>query len=348
MSGDLQGHQMSTHNNSLANLVRGVGERVLYTDDKFTLPIQARPGVFLRKLGDYRTKIVRHVGWQSPVSRQSFAELYKGPRYILYNRAVQSLAVRPVTRSDARLKTFVKAEKTNLTVKPDPVPRVIQPRDPRYNVEVGRFLKPIEHKIYEAVDDLFGGPTIFSAYNAYEQARLIREKWDSYAHPVCVGLDAKRFDQHVSKQALEFEHSFYRLIFGRSELTQLLDWQVHNRGVARARDGWFSYQKTGGRASGDMNTSLGNKLLMCLMCKSYMDAKPFGISLVNNGDDCLLILDRANLGLLDDLDQWFGEFGFKLTMETPVVNFEHIEFCQTSPVYSNGVWRMVDRLGRVC
>lgn len=332
---------MSTHNNSLANLVRGVGERVLYTDARFTPCILPARGVFENKLGGYRTAIASRVGWQAPVTRQEFAQLYKGPRQATYLRAVESLSMRRVERSDSRLKTFVKAEKLNLTIKQDPVPRVIQPRDPRYNVEVGRYLKPVEHKIYDAIDGLFGGPTVFSKYNAFQQARHIYEKWTSYPNPVCVGLDASRFDQHVSEQALKFEHGLYRAIFKSVELDNLLRWQLDNFGVARAADGEFSYKKRGGRASGDMNTSLGNKFLMCLMCKSYMDSKNFRIDLVNNGDDCLLILDQKNLESLSDIDEWFKLFGFKLTKEKPVSVFEHIEFCQTKPVKVNGTWRMV-------
>ncbi len=333
--------ELTTHNNSLTNLVRGVGERVLYTDGKYTLPIQPMPGVFVRRLGGYRTSIARLVGRQSPVSRQCFADLYKGPRHAVYQRAVDSLAVKPVGRADARLKTFVKAEKINLRLKADPVPRVIQPRDPRYNVEVGRFLKPVEYRVYEAINDLFGGPTVFSEFNAFQQAKHLRAKWDSFSRPACIGLDASRFDQHVSEQALLFEHGLYRLIFGRCELMSLLGWQVDNVGLARAADGWFKYRKRGGRASGDMNTSLGNKFLMCLMCKFYIDSKPVRIEFVNNGDDCLMLLERAHVPLLDDLAQRFTEFGFKLTLEEPVYEFEQIEFCQTRPVCAGGIWRMV-------
>lgn len=333
--------ELTTHNNSLANLVRGVGERVLYTNSNYTLPIQPEVGVFERCLSGYRTSIARLVGRQSPVSRQAFAELYKGPRHTIYQRAVDSLAMMPVRRADARLKTFVKAEKINLRLKKDPVPRVIQPRDPRYNVEVGRFLKLVEHKVYNAINELFGGPTVFSEFNAFQQARHIKEKWDTFSQPVCLGLDASRFDQHVSEQALRFEHRLYHELFGRSELTRLLGWQIDNSGVARAADGWFKYTKTGGRASGDMNTSLGNKFLMCLMCKYYIDNKPFRIEFVNNGDDCLMILDRSHLPQMADLSEVFERFGFKLTLEEPVSEFEKVEFCQTRPLFSNGVWRMV-------
>lgn len=332
---------MTTHNASVSNLLRGVGERILYTDRALNIPIKPLNGVFGKRMGIYRNHISRAVGRQSPVTRDHFARLYKGPRLSTYLRAVESLAHTAVNPRDAILKTFVKAEKINPESKLDPVPRVIQPRDPRYNVELGRYLKPVEHKIYQAIDDIFGGPTIMSSYDPFAQAGKLHDKWKSFSDPVCVGLDASRFDQHVSADALEFEHELYLSIFGGAELKKLLRWQVNNRGVARARDGWFRYEKKGGRASGDMNTSLGNKFLMCGMAYSYIKTKQFRIEFANNGDDCLLFLERKNLSRISDVSSWFRDFGFKLTLEQPVYVFEQIEFCQARPMRGTRGYRMV-------
>jgi hypothetical protein len=275
------------------------------------------------------------------VSRQRFVEYYQGPRRRVYQEAVDGLASKAVHPRDAHLKTFVKAEKLNFTLKHDPAPRVIQPRGARYNVEVGRYLRPIEHKIYDAIDALFKSPTVFSKYNCVDQARLIKEKWDKFQKPVCVGLDASRFDQHVSEQALKFEHKFYHAIFGSKELKSLLRWQLVNHGIARANDGFFRYTKVGSRMSGDMNTSMGNKFLMCLMAKAYIDTLPFPVEFVNNGDDCLMIFEYKNLAGISKLNSYFADFGFKIVQEKPVTEFEHIEFCQTKPVFTSSGWRMV-------
>jgi len=116
---------LNTHNNSVANLLRGVGERVLYTDRKLTTCAQPLGGVFEGRLASYKRRIVRSVGRQSPVTRDQFVEFYKGPRRATYERAVASLVLKPICSRDARLKTFVKAEKINFTLKEDPAPRVI-------------------------------------------------------------------------------------------------------------------------------------------------------------------------------------------------------------------------------
>ena len=44
------------------------------------------------------------------------------------------------------------------TKKPDPAPRVIQPRNVRYNVEVGRYLRRFEHYLYRGIDEIWNGP----------------------------------------------------------------------------------------------------------------------------------------------------------------------------------------------
>lgn len=341
MSRYLLGHNVQTHNNSLANLRRGVGERVLFRNKDLLRPVSPHRGIFNLRLAKFRDALSRDIGYQSPVTHDAFVDFYKGPRKLIYQRAVNELAFLPIRPKDAFLKTFVKAEKHNFTLKPDPAPRVIQPRSPRYNVEVGCYLRPLEHKLYASIDKLFGSPTIMSAYNAYTQATHLKAKWDRFNTPVCVGLDASRFDQHVSVSALRFEHSVYDSIFKDAKLRYLLKMQLFNRGTARAADGYFRYQTEGSRMSGDMNTSMGNKLLMCLMSLSYLQSLKIPFEYANNGDDCLIFLENENLECLNDMETYFKDFGFDIVREAPVTEFERVEFCQTKPVCCNGIWRMV-------
>ncbi len=340
LSHTLAGHNVLTHNNSLANLCRGVGERVLYTNGKLDRPIIAERGIFESSLHRYRHLLSKAVGRRSPVAHNTFVSYYKGRRLATYQRAADSLVNRPCCPRDARLKTFVKAEKHNLTLKRDPVPRVIQPRDPRYNVELGSYLRPIEMDVYDAIDSVFGSPTIMSHYNSYTQAEKLKEKWDLFHHPVCIGLDASRFDQHVSVPALKFEHSIYDAIFRCRKLRWLLKLQLNNHGTASAKDGYFRYTKHGSRMSGDMNTSMGNKILMCLMAHNYLTSLKIPYSFANNGDDCLVFTDRRHVSNLDGLKDYFVKYGFNIVREDPVFEFEQVEFCQTRPVCVNDIWRM--------
>jgi hypothetical protein len=180
-----------------------------------------------------------------------------------------------------------------------------------------------------------------SNYNAYTQAAKLKTKWDRFITPVCVGLDASRFDQHVSVQALRFEHSVYNSIFKSPKLKWLLDMQLRNYGTASARDGYFKYIKYGSRMSGDMNTSMGNKLLMCLISYEYLESLGIPYSFANNGDDCLVFTERKYIKSLSGLKEYYKRYGFNVVREDPVFEFEQVEFCQTKPVCVNDTWRMV-------
>lgn len=286
-----------------------------------------------------------HAVKTAPVDYNTFVGYYTGRRRTVYQNAVDSLTFTPVRESDAKVRTFVKAEKVNFTAKPDPAPRVIQPRDPRYNVEVGRYLRPIEKLVYRAVDLAWGGPTILKGKNAAETAAAIWNMWCQFRNPVAIGLDASRFDQHVSVDALRWEHSVYRLFFHsreHSQLMKLLSWQLQNKGVAYTATAKVTYSVSGCRMSGDMNTSTGNCLLMSMMVWTWARRQGVSCRLANQGDDCVVIMDSADAArFMDGLDTWFNEMGFTMKVEPPAYKMEHIEFCQSRPVHDGRDWIMV-------
>jgi hypothetical protein len=87
---------------------------------------------------------------------------------------------------------------------------------------------------------------------------------------------------------------------------------------------------------------------MCLMMKAYCETKDFKVSLINDGDDCVLFCDRKHADKFGDMGEWFGALGMIMTVEPPVYELEHVEFCQSRPVMTNqGTYRMV-RDPRVC
>lgn len=328
------------HNSSLNNLARGVLTRVLLVKGKPS-PKPAI-GIYRERLRFFRDSILKRFSSTTPVDRQTFVEYYKGRRKTLYQRAVDSLLSSSIRPRDALIKAFVKAEFINSDDKPDPDPRVISPRDPRYNVEVGRYLRPIEHRIYSAIEDIFGEPTVLKGYNAQEIGRIFATKWAKYRDPVAIGLDASRFDQHVSVEALKWEHSVYNGIYHSRELRKLLKWQLSNSVVGHCRDGKLKYQTEGCRMSGDMNTALGNCLIMCALVHCYLQLRGIRGSLSNNGDDCTVIIERKDLVKFQEgLTEWFLEMGFNMKVEAPVYDIEGIEFCQTHPVFVAGSYIMV-------
>lgn len=327
-------------NNSIDTLERAVLERVFYVKQhgEFVPPPRPERGHFTRALSGTRARLVPLLPLAAPMSYDSFVATFRGRKRKVYQAAVESLLRSSVSKRDAALKVFVKYEKTDFTRKADPVPRVISPRDPRFNVEVGRFLRPIEERIFDAISALYGHKTVFKGMNALESGRCLAEKWAMFRRPVAVGLDASRFDQHVSIDALRWEHAIYRECFpcgrDRRRLDRLLRWQLRNRCVGHTVDGRLRYTIAGGRMSGDMNTSLGNCVLMCSMIHAYAAHRGVRVQLANNGDDCVVVMEAGDLARFSEgLDDWFVAMGFSMVVEQPCYDLERVEFCQTQPVW---------------
>lgn len=330
------------HDSTLVNLARGVVERVFYVRRGECLAQAPQPikGVFSR-LHSVRKRLFGVLRSTPIVPREDYPGLYTGRKQGIYERALESLMVRAILPRDSWVSTFVKAEKINFDVKGDPAPRVIQPRSPRYNLEVGRYLKLFERELCDGFKRVFGYAVVLKGMNASAVGSALAEHWDQFRRPVAVGLDASRFDQHVSVDALRFEHSVYNGVFRSPELARLLRWQLQNRGIARVEGHRVDYTVEGRRMSGDINTGMGNCLLMSCMVIAYCEHVGLRFRLANNGDDCVLFLEAEDLCRLDGIDQWMLDFGFTLTREEPVYVLEQVEFCQAHPVHCANGWRMV-------
>lgn len=323
-------------------------ERMYYckVGDEFVSPPAVDGAIVEQRLGELGRKLVGRMPDYAPCTYDEFVDMYQGPKKASYLRALQSLSEAPVCRQDATSKCFVKREKCNVTK----APRVIQPRSPRYNIAIGRFLKPIEHQVYEALRRVAGVKrrVVAKGLNLDNIGKLLYHKWVGFVDPVAVGMDATKFDMHVGPEMLGFEHSIYRKLFPQhlAELNPLLEWQMNNRGVGYAPDGKLKYSVRGKRFSGDMNTAMGNCILMCLMVISYCQHKGIKFDLVNNGDDCVVFMEREDEAHFRvGLEQWFLELGFRMVAEATVDILEQVEFCQMHPVLVDGRYRMVRNPG---
>jgi len=335
----------AVYNNSLDAIIRGITERIFYVDygAGFQQPPKPSHLTFSTALKEVHEFFRNRVPYANPLTARQFAESYQARRRTRYEQACDSLILNPISRKDANIDAFVKAEKYNFTAKQNPAPRIIQPRNPRYIVESGRYVKPIEKKIYKLIDELFGAPTIFKGLNADDRGRALHGHWLDFKRPVAIGLDAKRFDQHVSPAALRWEHDIYKLFYPRDKFfAKLLDWQTVNRGFARCVDGVVKYTVHGCRMSGDTNTALGNCLLMSSMVYSYLVSIGVRGKLANDGDDCVVIVESSDVKAFQSgLHDYFIKLGFYMEVEEPVYVFEEIEFCQSHPVWVDGAYRMV-------
>lgn len=352
-------HDYRCHNASLPNLLRALNERVFnVSDGKGGLKPtpQADEGVWER-MGKISRTLARNVRERVPDAQRltvsEFVEQCPAQKRLLYAQAGEEYTQRGISDRDARLKAFVKFEKIKFESsgeKSDPCPRLIQPRSPVFNVALGRYTRRIENELYHALADVWvveeGEEVVMKGMTGEEMARQMRAKWTAFKDPVAIGLDASRFDQHVGVDALLFEHSIYEQVYKDSpdiaELRWLLSKQRQNRGFAFLDGYRVDYEIDGTRASGDMNTGLGNCLIMSCLARQYAVEKGIACKLANNGDDCLVFMERCDEpGYRAGLVEWFLKFGFKMVVEPTVDVFEECEFCQMKPVWSGSEWVMV-------
>lgn len=333
---------------TLTNAITALLERVYFHEVRGVFEPPALPDkkLFFGRMEAFRKRLFGILHASAPVSVLDYpATAYGGSKLLLYKRAAEKLVATGMRRSYSYLQTFLKHEKLIWDGIKRVVPRVISPRNPIYNVEVGRRLRHVEHVIYQAIATIFGRPTVMKGYNAFQVGRMLHSYWSQYKRPCAIGLDATRFDQHVSRIALKWEHTVYHHLYpGDFEFRKLLRWQLDNNGFLHCSDGDVRYYVEGGRCSGDMNTALGNCLLMCGMVHSWLREHGLEnrVTLINNGDDCVLIGEETDLlPVIDTLIPWFAEMGFLMKVEPPVFVLEQVSFCQTQPVYDGYEYRMV-------
>lgn len=329
---------ISVHNNSLSNCYRALVERLVYHEGK--RPIKPLKQFDLRASKDIR----KYETIVPKITSDEFIDKYVGHKRKMYTKAKNSLNLYPFCYTDSKIKFFTKPEKFNYKAKPNQVPRGIQPRNPRYNLTLGRYISAMEKVIFREIDSLFGHCVVMKGKNAEERGKALRQHWEQFSDPVAVMVDAKRFDQHIRKRALKYEHRVYMRHAAKKDrrrLKQILDMQLVTQGVCYTEEGNIKYKLPGVRCSGDINTSMGNVIIMTHLMYDYLTSLNINFRLVNDGDDSVIILDQSDLHHLDDMYNWFVQYGFKMEIEKTVYEFEHIKFCQCNPVWDGSGWLMV-------
>jgi len=247
-----------------------------------------------------------------------------------YTDALDSLRTEPLSKRDARVSAFVKSEKFDPEAKVNPDPRMIQSRHPRYGVEVARYLKPIEKRLYH-----MKGPTklriIAKGLNQRQRAVLLQDKLALFDDPVIGSLDASRWDMHVAESMLKIEHQLYLACINDDFFRRLLKWQLKNK--VRTSNG-LKYTVRGRRMSGDFNTALGNCALMVMMVRAAM--KRLGVrkwDILDDGDDCLCIMEAGDWERVSPLlPGVFLDYGQELKIENVARHITEVVFCQSRVV----------------
>jgi hypothetical protein len=286
-----------------------------------------------------------------PMTDEEFLSTCRGRQRRCYEQAVESLKEMPFEDRDARVNLFVKQEHVKN------IPRAIQSRGPRYHVTLGKYIKQkLEHRVMDSLNNIFdrSGETqsIAKGLNLNQWATNIHKKWHRFKQPIAISLDVSRFDQHININLLQLEHQIEQFFStgegaGMPGLEDLLYLQLLNKGKYKGKDGVVSYTVLGGRMSGDMNTSLGNVLVMCMLLYSYLTPLGIQFEIFDNGDDCVVIINAEDYGkVIDQIEHWFLECGITLKIEGIASTITDIEFCQHKIFYVDGEPKMTPMPGR--
>ncbi len=321
------------HSNCVCNEVVSAANRVLGV-----VPIATAEGIRALKLESI--KLARGIGHLQPWSLERVLESFTGARKRKYEQAYQSLLINPLSASDGRIQAFVKAEKCDPCAKINPDPRMIQARSPRYNLSIAKYLRPTEHAIYNLIG-VDNKREVAKGMNQSQRANAIIEKFSLFKSCVCFSVDCSRWDKHVGRGVLNIEHNFYRALVGQHpEFDMMLASQLCNR---CRTSGGVRYVVEGGRMSGDINTALGNCLLMVLMVRSAMRQLGINVySILDDGDDCLIFVEEANFSTVSNgLAKIFLGFGQEIKIENIAREISDVVFCQAKIVHNGEQWTMV-------
>lgn len=333
------GVHYAVHNPGIDTLVRGIYERGFFVDygRGFERPIPfIATHQEMKPLRRFRDLCTAHIGPLDPLTPEQFLATYQDqPRLKrVYTEAQESLRREGLLEEDGDLTLFSKSEKLNFTEKADPAPRVIFPRGTKYNACFGRYTKRCEHAIFDAINHVFGYTVVCKGLNALDRGRAIQEVWVSFKNPVAISIDAKRFDQHTRRQMLMFEWSWYLALFGRSdELYWLRSRQLVNRCRFRTYNGKGSCTFDGNRASGDMNTGLGNIIIVCSMLWALRERLSGVVKFIDDGDDCIVFCEESDYQLVSGcITNHFRPYGYHFEVDAEARVIEKVEFCQCQPI----------------
>lgn len=286
---------------------------------------------FDKKYWNYWSRVVCR-SWRfrpEPLSYMGVAMSYRGGKRRIYMKARDDLINGMERHSDGYVRMFVKPDRYPEDSIQDKMPRAIQYRHPRYNLQLATYLKPYEHEFYAHPGI---GPSktrvVTKGMNPEEIAKLFILKAAHFRNPVFLSCDHSKFDSTVREEHLRTEHRQYRRSYPRDgRLHKLLKRQLFNKGFSTHG---VKYTIRGTRMSGDYNTGLGNCMLNRMSLESLLWHIKHEIML--DGDDSVVIVEADDLALIDM--SHFGRMGFQTTIEINR-DMTQVVYCQKKIVLGN-------------
>lgn len=265
------------------------------------------------------------MGNVEPIRLWDVVKSYSGAKRRTYARAYQDILDNGFNiEQSSRVKMFVKPDKYDGTAIYDKAPRAIQYRHPTFNLMLARYLKPIEHKLYEQTDEE-GFQWCAKGKNTYQRAEMIISASECFDSPGFLLLDHSKFDSSVTVDHLKLMANKYVKWAGSKLLAELLKRQLKNKGVTK---NGIRYRVTGTKMSGDFNTALDNSFLNYLVLRSWCDGLKIKAKYIIDGDDSVLVCDRRDVKTLMSHFNHFSRFGFKTECQI-VYELSEVEFCRS-------------------
>lgn len=251
-------------------------------------------------------------------TRQEYADSYRDPgKRRFYTRVAEDLdsgrkklsaSVKPHTKMEKMSSTKYKA------------PRLIQARDPTFNVEYGRYIKPLERA---TKSDIHIGKGNFDEVG--RKIHKLSKRYKFYTE-----CDHSTFDAHITVEMLKLTHRFYQSCYPDDPVVCSLSARtIFNRCYTRNGE---SYTVLGTRMSGDVDTSFGNSLLNYHIIKTALDEAKIDGDVVVQGDDSIIF---TNIPLGDVFAAQLRRFNMESKLSPSTTNIHTVEYCASKLVYDN-------------
>jgi len=329
----------------LINLVNAVLLRVLTkktvegvnTVRKYITDLEPQESVVRATFAKFKADLISLLPVAAPILREKFHELYVGRKGANYRLAFQEWLIRGSIETDAHIKVFLKFEKFVQVPGKIHVPRCISPPHRVFLQETGRYIRSVEHKIYEKINQLLGYECVAKGMNYDKLAQNITGLYHNLADPVTFDIDIEKMDQSIWSSILQFTHDIVGSCFygdERMEIMELLEKQLYSYCSAKTNDGSVSYQVKGTLTSGQQNTALVGVLVAIGVSYPVLVKYVDRVFLVDMGDDMLFMTEREiSNDVVTCIKRNFSRINMNLTIEGPHYEIEDMEFCQLKFVF---------------
>nr|QTJ63707.1 RNA-dependent RNA polymerase [Dipteran tombus-related virus] len=272
-----------------------------------------------KRIGKHLRKNLCHpTPWSRERYINSMGDIGKIKQYTNTNETHNKLG-----RIKTHLNTFTKIEKTR-TDKYKP-PRLIQPRHQSFNIEYGRYIKPLEITLTKKHTNKHN----FGKGNYDEIAQRIdklRRKYQYYTEG-----DHKTFDAHVTIEHLKMTHKFYQKCYNNfPAINKLARKTLVNNCVTTYG---MKTKIKGTRMSGDVDTSIGNSLINLAILRECIHRLKIHGDAIVNGDDFILFTNQPIPR--DIMVAMLRQYNMETDMKQSTTNIHTVEFCRTKFIYRN-------------